>query len=235
MLLNELKQIFETDRDALAGALSGLDINLDRGSDGDTKGGDVDNSLQDIVEDSVVTARPQTLSTARVKELSGTMEAKEKTLENLANLAGTLRRLQSNFTIAVTNNKNLDEVAQAEGKKTAIDWINAIIANYSQDNSTMYAANFNQIDDVLTKKRDNLVRTLTKLANAESYGRATSDEIKNFLNSDKFKGSDGNPTPEGLTKVKDLIELFYGVLITLQKNTTAINNTIAAQKPADQK
>lgn len=226
MLLNELKQIFEV---SLEGALSDLGIHTHRsgGSGGRDTGGDVDASLKNVIERCVVTAQYIAPTTQEVNELTESDEAKEKTIQGLGNLAGTLRRLQAGFTTELS--EIASEIGVVAGDVKFTVWLADMVKDLNQPASPLATQLFEATKATLQTKRENITRTLMRLANSESYARATADEIKNFTRSQEWLEDDKKTVNStGPTKLRNLIQRFYAVVVTLQKNTKSLTTNITA-------
>lgn len=232
MLLNELKQVFETDRDVIGGTLQAFGLNFDRdiGGAGNSKGGDVDNSLKNVVERCVVIDVYVPPTKDEIDKLTAKPEAKEKTIESLGNLAGTLRRLQDDFTSDLIGLKGrILPAVTATGATTIKDWVQSTLISFNNDLKSRPEL-ITATKNTLQANRDNLVRTLMKLANTESYGRQTIEEIKNFTGSNEWFEDSTKTTIKstGLAKLRSMIEQFYAVLVTLQQNTAKLTQTFTA-------
>lgn len=228
MLLNELKKVFETDRDVLGPALSALDIRTNiNDSESGGRGGDVDGSLKEMIERCVVTAEYVPPTPAEIKELTGTDESTEKTIEGLGNLAGTLRRLQAGFTSELS--ELASEIGVVAGGVKFNVWLIDMIKDLNQVHSPLAIQMYEATRATLQTKRDNITRTLMRLANSESYARATVEEIKNFTRSKEWLEDDKKTVNStGPTELRNRIQRFYAVIVTLQKNTKSLTTNVMA-------
>lgn len=221
MLLNELKQIFETDREALGGALAAADLNFNpnvSSGAGKKSGGDVDPSLKDVVERCIVTADFAAASKDEIEALTGQPEAQKKTVQSLNNLTGTLYVLESNFTSALLS--IAPKIEQVAGDEKFNVFLQTTLRNLRQEDSDVYRDTYNNTLTVLQRERVNLVRTLMKFANTTAYGQHTIREIKNISTSAEWFEADGKTVKrDAATKLRKQIENFYAVIVKLQQNT----------------
>lgn len=238
MLLNEIKQIFEVD---LQGALDGLGIHTHlSGSDGEAKGGDVDAAFQPLVEKYIVTADYQPPAASDLKAFTGP-DKYEQLIHSLGNLTGTLAQLQSRFTTALMGQADmLDVIAKAE-KKTSAQWIAGNVAQFNDQNSQYFKDQLNAVRETLTANHATLTRTLMKLANAESFGSKSFEQIKNIMNSGKYVDpatkeppldAKGQPDMSGVNQVKALLLKFYASVVMMQQNAKKLTFAVTKIAPA---
>lgn len=232
MLLNELKRIFEVDRDALQGALSDLNIRTDIEGFGKTgkKAGDIHPSLKNVLQKSIIVAEYIAPTKDEIEALTSTVEIKNITLDSLSKLTGTLDALEVNFT------KNLNSLAEVlVPVATPHDNIDAFIQktleNLRSDSSPIRRDRLKETKDTFEARGDELTYALMKVSNAQSYGNNTIREIKSFLESSKWFEKDGTTVKmSGVTTLRNRILNFYTVTVTLQQNTIKLTQQITAVK-----
>lgn len=224
MLLNEIKKVFETDREALQGALNDLDFrNKDFSRDGQP--GDVDPSLKDVLERSILTVEYSAPTKKDVEALTGTPEAREKTLKSLSGLAGTLKRLEEDFSGNLRSIKT--EIGDSLGTGGIDELIQQTLTNLRSDSSSIKADRLEDTRAKFLEKRELLTQMLMKTTRAEKFRQETFADITKFLKSPEWQSKDGP------TELRKRIERFYTAIAILKQNTANVAQQMSAAKSED--
>ena len=234
MLLNEIKRIFEVDRDALQDTLADFNIRTDfEGFNrSNKKPGDLHPSVKDILNKSIIAAEYVVPSKGELEALTSTIEIKNRTLDSLHKLLGSLIEMKKHFTEGLTKlAKDLVPVATPDDKIET--FIQNTLDNLERESSTIRSDSILNVKNILMTKRYKLTDALMKESNARSYSNETLEEIKNFLKSSQWFEKDGATVKmSGVTTIKGWILNFYTATDIFQRNTnlligqvTAINKT----------
>lgn len=217
MLLKEIK-LFEVDREALGGALGQLGWNLRTAGTRDSK--DVDQSVVPLIEKYVAVFDTPTINTGDLKSTLRDEEGYDKAISALRTLVENTDGISLDF---LTDLSKLTDLAskmgvrdeQAVMRKFAVDYIP--IDTKGEQLIDSDAKVKTKVANGLASHKADIVRTVTKATQAQTFTEAKVQEIKKDL-------TDGTPFDEIDTK----IGAFIAMMARLRTN--AIHLAVTVEK-----
>lgn len=227
MLLNEIKRVFETDREPTLGALQALGVNLGARGDKDSAGaGDLPDEIRPLLETHVLTTNPPDLKESELTSKFNTPEKMAKGHKGFLKLQANINRLRENFQTKVGDLDRMTEVAKGAelSPKTPDAWFGQLKAH-----SAVNAPNdINDSDGVPgvntlfadTATKTKLLQALMRVQTAETWVDLAANDISKQLSKTPKLPETQASVDE---KTRKMIRVFYSMLHFMSENSLALN------------
>lgn len=206
MKLNEIKRVFELDDSPLSDTMQRLGISLRGGAEKEADADvDVDRGLYELINKSILSTRPISLSDSAVKAILDSEKTKAMYTSGISNLEKILKKIDESFTVDASRSEPLAKIlGDAGAAKRLIDAAN-------KDHSAVQK-NLQHIQKLIDDQHSVLFESITKRSSATKFPSAIVSEIAALTDP---------------AEVKRRIVLFTMLIDVLQANTKAIETKLS--------